>query len=422
MGAALGALRLPEALSTGAVVVTYGGWHATHKRLRFSRRGHEQRRRSCARLVSIRTVLIRRAWRAGELGSDGSSDGWRGWATADCARRCGHSPTLVLARCPAPFSHCVSERWPWFSLASRGGSNGPCACCSACNDRSTSSQRGGAAWRTVGRGRGSPASRISKIVVCTRPISICLGPAPSLSVCARRTRLGREMLARWLGQPATRDVILARQRAIRELRERLEWREELFGLGTEVPDGIETHTLAAWSHALGERPSEWAAKAAPLVVGVDALAGGLARRLAWSSSFFSCLGDSSRLRRSIETAGETSAWRVCTCSHDVLQLARMLVAIEGEAFAVPALRHLQEGLVVVGETPSKRLKRLVRLMELLDSTHNTLFAVLAPFLMWTTQVALAVERWCFQTGPALERRAGDHRGNRSVERPGRLCL
>src|SRR5262249_21411561 len=88
---------------------------------------------------------------------------------------------------------------------------------------------------------------------------------------------------------------------------------------------------------------------------------------------------------------------------DLSRLAGILTAIEREPFAAPRLCELQAALLADGEPPSKRLGRLVYLVELLDSARNSLFGIVAVFLLWTTQVALALEAWRRQTGPALGR-------------------
>jgi DNA mismatch repair ATPase MutS len=54
-----------------------------------------------------------------------------------------------------------------------------------------------------------------------------------------------------------------------------------------------------------------------------------------------------------------------------------------------------------GRPPSAEIARLHRLVELLDARKNQFFAVLAPFLLWTTQFALAIQKWRVELGPAI---------------------
>src|SRR5262245_19123609 len=75
-------------------------------------------------------------------------------------------------------------------------------------------------------------------------------------LCEAQTRDGRDTLARWLRAPATPEEIGARQAAVRELRDRLPWRERLALLGGAA-GAIDTAALAAWGTAAG-RPVPWA--------------------------------------------------------------------------------------------------------------------------------------------------------------------
>jgi len=56
-------------------------------------------------------------------------------------------------------------------------------------------------------------------------------------LCTARTRAGEETLARWLLEAAPLDVIRARQSAMADLRERVDFRERLFGAGGQRAGG-----------------------------------------------------------------------------------------------------------------------------------------------------------------------------------------
>src|SRR5262245_39903318 len=62
-----------------------------------------------------------------------------------------------------------------------------------------------------------------------------------------RTKAGEERLAGWLLAPASHAEILARQRAIEELRPRLDLREDIALLGDEVSAGAHPEELIAWA-------------------------------------------------------------------------------------------------------------------------------------------------------------------------------
>jgi hypothetical protein len=223
-------------------------------------------------------------------------------------------------------------------------------------------------------------------------------------LCDARTRGGRDTLARWLCAPAPADEVQARQAAVGELRDRLPWRERFALLAADVSDGIDTASLTAWGNELTTPPSPWARRIALCLVALTLTAlGGYG--LGWWNSVplaFALLIQSGfalwvrpRVRKAL--AGVRGR------GGDVLRLAGMVRCLERETFAAPRLRQFQESLCSDGVPPSQRLADLVHLLEWLDATRNILFAVVAPFLLWTTRMGLAVELWRWHTGPTLPR-------------------
>jgi DNA mismatch repair ATPase MutS len=88
---------------------------------------------------------------------------------------------------------------------------------------------------------------------------------------------------------------------------------------------------------------------------------------------------------------------------DLALLARMLSRVEEERFHAPRLAALRRALDTEGHPPSVQIGRLNRLVVLLDSRRNQLFAPVAALLLWGTQLALAIEEWRSTTGPAVAR-------------------
>jgi DNA mismatch repair ATPase MutS len=60
-----------------------------------------------------------------------------------------------------------------------------------------------------------------------------------------------------------------------------------------------------------------------------------------------------------------------------------------------------EGFKTAGVPPSRRIAQLQRLIDLLNSRQNQLFAPLAAFLLWGAQIGFAIERWRRVSGPKL---------------------
>src|SRR5262249_30775907 len=90
-------------------------------------------------------------------------------------------------------------------------------------------------------------------------------------------------------------------------------------------------------------------------------------------------------------------------AHDLMLFAGLLARLEEEGFTAPLLvRHRQE-LDTAGRPPSRQIGRLARLIDLHHQRRNSLFAPLAPLLLWSTQLAFALEAWRATSGPAIAR-------------------
>jgi hypothetical protein len=80
-------------------------------------------------------------------------------------------------------------------------------------------------------------------------------------------------------------------------------------------------------------------------------------------------------------------------------LSQLLAHLEGARFEAPFLLALQAGLCTDGVEPSVQVRRLARLQDLVESRRNQLFAPLALPLLWTTQLALAIEPGAWASAP-----------------------
>jgi len=90
-------------------------------------------------------------------------------------------------------------------------------------------------------------------------------------------------------------------------------------------------------------------------------------------------------------------------AHELKLLSEVLVRLEREDFQSPILAALRASLNAEGDPPSKRLARLKRLTELLDSRDHLVVRVAEPFTLWTTHLAFAVENWRRHNGATVRR-------------------
>jgi MutS domain V len=223
-------------------------------------------------------------------------------------------------------------------------------------------------------------------------------------LCTAQTRAGRDTLARWLLEPADPDEVRLRQGAVRELNGRPADRERLYLLGGGVPEGLDTAALAAWGAAGAGPPAPWAAWAAPGLVALTlAAAAGWALGLVTVSApalallaqtgFAAVL--SGRVRRALDGLRGRS--------RDLFALAGLVGWVERGPFTAARWVALQDALKTDHVPPSRRLSDLASLVSQVDATKNQFFGLVAPFLLWTTRTALAVDDWRRAAGPALGR-------------------
>ena len=221
-------------------------------------------------------------------------------------------------------------------------------------------------------------------------------------LCTARTSIGRQTLAAWLTTPATPEEIHARQAAVDELCLRLDLREELAVRGDDIDAGVSPHILQDWGQAPPHLSGWW----------VSGVAGGLsfvslATLAAWG---LSSIGPIPFVVASVvqglfaagvrQRAGRATI-NIERVGRELSLLSAVLTCLEQEALACPWLARLQALIASNGSPPSRQIARLNRLITLLESRKNQIFIPLAGLLLWTTQLACALERWRAVSGRAI---------------------
>lgn len=220
-------------------------------------------------------------------------------------------------------------------------------------------------------------------------------------LCTARTRAGEETLAAWLLSPAPVDEILHRQAAIRDLKDRVQFRENLFSLGETVRLGVQPASLASW----GERPPAFPARATRIVTTTLSILWilslvvwaiwGLATvpaaitvlNLAWAHRIHARLDEASD---SLENA-----------SQDLKLLAGVLALLENEHFSAPRLVRIQAALKRNQIAPSTTIRKLARIVSFLESRRNPAARLLDVITFWSAYLVFAAERWQLKFGPQI---------------------
>jgi hypothetical protein len=222
-------------------------------------------------------------------------------------------------------------------------------------------------------------------------------------LCTGRTRTGEETLARWLLDPAPPEEIRARQAAIAELRPQVARREELTLVGEDLRSGINPQALAAWC----EGPPVLVSPAARVTAAALALLA-VAGALVWAvwnfpGAFLLVLLAETTFSLRLRARAQKVVRSIGEPAYGLELLHLLLVRFEREHFSSPRLLELQASFKTRSTPPSRQIARLHHLTELLDSRDNLVVRLIGPPLLWTTQVALAIEAWRAASGAEVRR-------------------
>jgi hypothetical protein len=221
-------------------------------------------------------------------------------------------------------------------------------------------------------------------------------------LCIARTRAGERTLADWLRVPAAADTVRARQEAVSELAPKVDLREDMALLGADVGAGMHPDALRAWGSEAPAPHHRALRTAAACFAGVTAATlaawlltgvGPVPAEIALLAQSLFALRVRARVKRAIASAD--------AAVRDLALFSRLLARLEAEAFRAPRLATLHSALDGNGLPASRRIARLALALDLLDARRNQLFAPVGAVVLWTTQLAFAVEGWRAAWGPAL---------------------
>jgi len=219
-------------------------------------------------------------------------------------------------------------------------------------------------------------------------------------MCTARTAAGKNILAKWLLAPAPVEEIQNRQQAVLELAPRLNFREEIAVSGEDIRSRARAEGLLAWAEApavLNPTPARIAALALTtvwlLTLIVWAIWGW------WELTFISSMVNRyfhSHYRARVQKIIEAEVF-----AREFAILPAILARIERESFSAHQLAVLQSALRQHGISPAASIRKLRQLVESLESRRSLLIKVSDPFILWSTQIAFAVEAWRQKCGLAF---------------------
>ena len=210
---------------------------------------------------------------------------------------------------------------------------------------------------------------------------------------AARTRAGERTLASWLKGTAPTEEIAMRQQAVEELRGNIDLREDLAVLGEDVRAAIHPDWMRRWGTA-PEVDSRAARLVAPILSAL--MIASIVYYFAFYGSGWIVIaalaaggGFGLHFRKRVRDVTDA----VADPAKDLDVLSLVLARLERESWQCERLQKLRDSLGTVEQPASRAIRRLVRLIEWLNSRLDAWFAVFAPFLLWATQFAFAIETW-----------------------------
>ncbi len=221
-------------------------------------------------------------------------------------------------------------------------------------------------------------------------------------LCTARTKSGEAALAGWLLAPADPDTIVERHQAVVELRPRLDLREDLELLGVEVRAGIDPEALASWC-AAPRVLTGWTIPLAAIALGIAgtaAVVGWLVFRTGLLPLLLVVLVNVA-FGAAVARKVRAVLTDVNRRTHDLVLLSELLRRLEREPFQAPLLRRLRAAMEVEGTPASSRIRRLARLLHLLDARRNQFFAPFAALWHWATLLAIRIDAWRGSVGPEV---------------------
>jgi hypothetical protein len=224
-------------------------------------------------------------------------------------------------------------------------------------------------------------------------------------ICSARTQIGRETLVNWMKQGADPAEIRARQEAVAELRERRELPELLATAGKTQNADVRADFVKSWA---AEKTPGF-----PLYARVTAMALALAA-LAIPCLYFAHVIRLEQLPRFVLYVAAAQLWfgmmyrdqvkRVIGWTEPIAvempivrEIARLIEREDwkSERLRAVALRFKQHGAASV------RIARLQRLIWLFRQRENEILIYISFCLLWSTQLAMAIETWRKEHGAEL---------------------
>jgi MutS domain V/MutS domain III len=216
-----------------------------------------------------------------------------------------------------------------------------------------------------------------------------------------RTRMGEDTLAQWLLSPSPIEGIRQRHAAVSELRNQLDFREELAVLGPDSRIGVHPAALLKWAQAQNQLNQRWLRWVAPwlavLAIG-SAIVWGL-----WgiATPFLVVVLIEGLITYLLRKQFNEVIYSTEHAFENLDLLFALLARLEREPFMAPRLQALMQTLTSRHLEASQAIARLRTIVQFIEFRRNLILRVLDAPLMYSVQLALAAEAWRRAHGNAV---------------------
>jgi hypothetical protein len=208
-----------------------------------------------------------------------------------------------------------------------------------------------------------------------------------------RTRMGEDTLAHWLLSPAAPAGIRDRHAGVVDLRERLDLREEMAVLGEDSQVGVNPQSLLAWAESPNQLSQSWLLTAALLLPALAVAAALVWHYKGFATPFVLVVLAEAAVAYLVKQALSDAIYGTESAFRDLKLFTALLLRVERNEFAAPALKDLVRRLSSHTLPASTTLARLARVIDFADARNNPILRLLDVPLLYSLHVALAAERW-----------------------------
>ncbi len=217
-----------------------------------------------------------------------------------------------------------------------------------------------------------------------------------------RTPMGESTLAGWLLAPADLEMIRERHACIAELRNRMDFREDLAILGEPQSIALHSSTITSWANAPSELSGRWLRPAAALLAAAATVTAAVWAIWGAGFPFLTVLVVEAAVSYAFRNRVHAAVSGVESAYEDIKLLSVLLLRIETQPFDSPRLLALKEKLSSHSLPASATLSKLATIVGFVEARRNPLLAPLMLPLMYVIQSALVAERWRERHGQVVE--------------------